>query len=415
VIEKTNTRTRRPAARGRADRRHAPSRLPDLTALAAKLRTFARERRALPLLYIEFSDPRRAKSTAAHAEAYKRATAAALRASIGSILRKNDLVAASAGGEWFIALLTARATRSGTRTSDPDLGLAAERLRRAVQRALSAQRSESMPAPRATTKTGSRPQARVTVRCGWNVLELFEIDHPLEALRHAVRGAALVARIEERRATILAAVTHELRTPLTAIIGFAERLQTARLGASQRRRSLDIIVDESKRLHRLVEGLIDIGSWTTGNLVLRTAPRELEVIARKAAASVADRAAQKQVTIEIAGRALALVDPDRCLQILINLLDNAVRYSPEHGRVDVVITASGRSSVVAVSDQGRGFGALSRMDVGLPFASGADGKVGLGLAISGLLAQAHGGALRVGPGRRGGLVRVTLPNAKRLK
>jgi signal transduction histidine kinase len=387
--------------------------LPDLTALAAELRSYARERRALPLLYVEFSDVRRAKGAKARgqAAAFKRAIGAALRASIGSILRKEDLVAASAGGEWFIALLTARATGRGAQASDPDLGIAAERLRRAVQLALAAEQAVSAPPHGVAKTTASRLQARVTVRCGWNVLEPFETDRPLDALRHAVRGAALVARIEERRAIVLAAVTHELRTPLTAIIGFSERLQTERLSAAQRQRSLDIIADESKRLHRLVEGLIDVGSWTAGSLVLQPARHDLGAIARKAAASLEDRAVHKGVAMKIVGDATALVDPDRCLQILINLLDNAVRYSPEHGRVEVVITTRGRWCAVAVKDEGGGFAPSSRAALGLPFASGADGKIGLGLAISNLLAQAHGGSLRVGPSRGGGLVTVTLPRA----
>ncbi len=391
----------------RADRRHAPSRLPDLAALAAELHGHARTKHALPLLYIEFSGAR----VQHRAAAYKRATAAALRASVGSILRKDDLVAASAGGEWFIALLTARPTR-GLQASDPDLGLAAERLRRTVQSALTAQRPAATSATGARSASASRPQARVTVRCGWNVLELSDGDRPLEALRHAVRGAALVARIEERRATILAAVTHELRTPLTAIIGFAERLQTESLVPRQRRRCLAIIADESKRLHRLVEGLIDVGSWTAGNLVLRPVRSELTAIARRAARAVADRAALKGVKIAVTGNARANVDPDRFLQILINLLDNAVRYSPDDGRVVLAIERSGREAVVAVKDQGPGFAASARAAVGLPFASGANGKVGLGLAISSVLAQAHGGALRVAPSGRGGLVSVTLPRVK---
>ena len=395
----------------KADRRHAPSRLPDLAALASDLHGYARTRRALPLLYIEFSGARGAGGVQRRAASYKRATAAALRAAVGSILRKGDLVAASAGGEWFIALLTARAAR-GVQASDPDLGVAAERLRRTVQNALTAQRTAGAPVKGSKRAGGSRPQARVTVRCGWNVLELGDGDRPLEALRHAVRGAALVARVEERRATILAAVTHELRTPLTAIMGFAERLQSESLAPRQRSRCLEIIADESRRLHRLVEGLIDLGSWTAGNLVLRPMDSELGTIARRAVAAVADRAAHKGVKIEVKGCARAFADPDRCLQILINLLDNAVRYSPERGRVVVAIEHSVRGAVVAVKDEGPGFDPAAQAAVGSPFASGADGQVGLGLAISSVLAQAHGGALRVGQSGRGGLVSVTLPQAK---
>jgi signal transduction histidine kinase len=247
----------------------------------------------------------------------------------------------------------------------------------------------------------------MTVRCGWNVLEPSE--NPLEALRHAVRGAALVARIEERRATILAAVTHELRTPLTAIIGFAEQLQAEALKPSRSARYVDIIIDESKRLHRLAEGLIDVGSWTAGSLRLHQAQHKLAAVAGVAVQAVAERAAAKKVEICISGDAKALVDRDRCLQIFINLLDNAVRYSPESGRVTMSLKERGGLCTAEVKDMGTGFSAQARSAAGSPFSAGSDGKVGLGLAIARLLVEAHGGSMSLGNGSRGGMVTVTLP------
>jgi signal transduction histidine kinase len=371
------------------------------------LQTFARRRRALPLLYIEFSSqrPKTGPTARRRAAIYKQATAGALKASIGSILRKGDLVAAGAAGSWFIALLSARTTRLHRAASDVDLGVAAERLRRAVQLELAHAQKRS--------ESAKSLAQRVTVRCGWNVLEPSE--NPLEALRHAVRGAALVARIEERRATILAAVTHELRTPLTAIIGFAEQLQAQALKPSRNARYVDIIIDESKRLHRLAEGLIDVGSWTAGSLRLHPARQSLASVADSAVQAVAERAASKKVEIRISGDAKALVDRDRCLQIFINLLDNAVRYSPESGRVTLSLRERGGLCTAEVKDMGPGFSAQARSAAGSPFSAGSDGKVGLGLAIARLLVEAHGGSMSLGNGSRGGMVSVTLPsgNARR--
>jgi signal transduction histidine kinase len=336
---------------------------------------------------------------------YKQATAGALKASIGSILRKGDLVAAGATGSWFIALLSARTTGRHRAASDVDLGVAAERLRRAVQLELARAQKKS--------ENAKSVVQRETVRCGWNVLEPSE--NPVEALRHAVRGAALVARIEERRATILAAVTHELRTPLTAIIGFAERLQAQTLKPSRSARYVDIIIDESKRLHRLAEGLIDVGSWTAGGLRLHPARQSLASVADAAVQAVAERAASKKVEIRISGDAKALIDRDRCLQIFINLLDNAVRYSPECGRVTMSLKERGGLCTAEVKDMGPGFSLQARSAAGSPFSAGSDGKVGLGLAIARLLVEAHGGSMSLGNGSRGGMVSVTLPsgNARR--
>ena len=388
------------------DRRHQPSRLPDLATLAAKLRTFAERRRALPLLYIEFSA--RGLSAGAgpaaqrRAATYKQATAGALKASVGSVLRKGDLVAAGSGGRWFIALMSARPAGRSGQSTDVDLGVAAERLRRTVQRELV--RLEEPIAGKAETTP------RLTVRCGWNVLEPSK--SPLEGLRHAVRGAALVARLEERRATVLAAVTHELRTPLTAIIGFAERLQATPTPA-RRVRYLDIIIDESRRLQRLAEGLIDIGSWTAGSLRLSPEAHALRAVTRAAIHAVAERASAKKVKIRIEGDAGAFIDRDRCLQIFINLLDNAVRHSPQGGQVKVALNEAGRFCTVKVADDGPGFSAPIRRVVGSPFAAGADGKVGLGLAIARLLVEAHGGTISVKEsGSGGGMVSITLPRRK---
>jgi signal transduction histidine kinase len=384
------------------DRRHSPSRLPDLSTLAKKLRVFARRGRALPLIYIEFASEGRVPGADARrrSAAYKQAAAAALKASVGSVLRKGDLVAAGTGGSWFVALLTARTTTTRLQTFDADLGVAAERLRHAVQvefARVRAQHNEGL-------------AHRVTVRSGWNVLE--PATEPLEALRHAVRGAALVARIEERRATVLAAVTHELRTPLTAIIGFGERLQREKLGRAQRRRYLDIIVEESKRLHRLAEGLIDVGSWSAGSLRLDPQPTDMAAILAAAVSALAERAAAKRVTIRITGEARARVDRDRCQQIFINLIDNAVRHSPRGGSVEVMVKQPGRASTVSVKDQGPGFTPEMRRVAGTPFAAGTGGKVGLGLAVARLLIEAHGGTLSIPASRRGGMVTVTFPGPK---
>jgi len=375
------------------NRRDLASRLPDLAEAAARLEPLRHTRPAIPMLYVEFADSRRLAHKRTHEAAKKRAIAAALRASLGTVLRKGDVAAAGPGAQWFVALLIAKARKAKTQIVDADLGIAAERLRRAVHDAL--------------TLTRSRSEDRGTLRCGWTVLEL---DHgaPLAALRQAVRGAAVVARIEERRATTLAAVTHELRTPLTAIVGFAERLRSLPADDPQCSRAAEVIADEAQRLVRLTEGLIDIGAWTAGHLVLRRVACDVGVLAKAAVESVADRARAKRLRIRVTGGAGILADKDRCYQVLLNLLDNAVRHSPEAGRVDVTVRSDGKRCTIAVADQGPGFPAAVRRGLGRPFTRGVDGSVGLGIAISKVLVEAHGGEIRAGDGRRG-LVVVTLP------
>ena len=367
----------------------------------------------MPLLYIEFVAPQagRGERERERSRRYKQVAAAALKAALGSVLRRGDLAAAGSGGTWFVVLLSARPA-SRSRNVDADLGVAAQRLRRDVQLELARAQADQREglSHHVRQPKDDRYAGRIAVRCGWNVLE--PAAEPLEALRHAVRGAALVARVEERRATVLAAITHELRTPLTAIVGFAERLQADGARAARRRRYLDVIIEESKRLHRLAEGLIDAGAWNAGSLRLSCERHDLSTIARTAVAAVAKNAVEKQIGIEVSGSARGWVDRDRCLQIFINVIDNAVRHSPRGGRVRVKVANRNLKSLVTIEDSGPGFDDAMRRSAGVPFNLGAGGKVGLGLAIACLLTEAHGGMLELGSGRRGGLVSVTLPGAR---
>jgi signal transduction histidine kinase len=382
------------------ERRAWDSRLPELTSLSDKLCAFSRAGRALPLLFIEFSHigPRAQRSAAGFERACKQAIAATLKAAVGTQLRKHDLVASGAGGHWFIVLLTGSSARR-TQTADADIGAAAERLRRTVQQAVSRPDGDR-----------ARAATRVGVRCGWNVLEPVDVHRPLEALRHAIRGAALVGRVEARRAIMLAAVTHELRTPLTAIIGFAERLcDPEATNARQRLRYASIIGAEGRRLQRLSEGLIDAGAWTAGGLQLHLQRRDLRPIADAAVTAVKDRAEKRSLKIIVEGNASAQVDRDRLLQILTNLLDNALRHSPEGASIKLRLGARRDGCFISVTDQGRGFSLRARRALGMPFGATADGGTGLGLAISNILVEAHGGALALGGRGGGGRVTVSLP------
>lgn len=381
------------------ERRALASRIPGLAAIAPQLQRAARRSRAIPLLYVEFVDLDESNAKpAAFRAACKQATAAALKSSLGTVLRRHDLVAAGRGGRWFIAALTGRQLRSGSaRSLDADLGLAAERLRLALHTALQ------------HLGTGSLPVGRVGVRCGWNVLEPARADEVLGALRHAIRGAALVARVEERRALVLAAVTHELRTPLTAIIGFTERLQAARVSPAQRSHWLGMVAAEGRRLHRLIDGLIDVGAWNAGGLQLRPMPCAVQSVVRRAVTALAPEARRRSVRLRVSGAARASIDPERLLQILINLLDNAVRHSPSGKQVDTQIRTDGSHVIICVRDSGPGFSRAQRAAVGAPFRAGTNGKTGLGLAISKILAEAHGGYLELGNRASGGSVSVVLP------
>ena len=376
-----------PAARGIGEAR----------TLEEPLRALAHERCVAPLLYFELTgldgldaaDARRANALGADA------VAKALLGAVGSLLRRNDVVVSGPGARWFAALLLDRAVAARARdaVSDADLGLVAGRLRGAIQTGLDAVADSGSGGP------------RVGVRAGWTIIEPRDGERPLSELRHALRGAAVVARIEERRATVVAAITHELRTPLTSILGYAEQLSgDGWSDARKRARALDVMADEARRLSRLVEGLIDTGAWQAGRLLLRRRRVDLRGLVDRAVRMIVTAIRPRALRFSVRGRAVANVDADRLLQVIANVLDNAVR----HARGTVSVTVARRC--IVVSDDGPGFDGVAPSALGTPFGVGANGRIGLGLAIARMLVEAHGGTIGFETARRGGArVVILLP------
>ena len=314
------------------ERRTAGSRIAELRSLGAPLVELATARRSAPLLYLELTGVDRVpvRRRRALLSACKRAVATALRDSVGNVLRRSDRVAAGPGARWFVALLVDRAVDAPARATvnDADLGLIAGRLQATVRSQL-----------RALARGNGKADAPGVI-AGWTVVDPVSEDRPLDGLRQAIRGAAVVARVEAQRALVLAAVTHELRTPLTAILGYAERLRDeSDLDTRERMRYGEIVAQEARRLHRLVETLIDAGAWTAGRLALSARPHSLRALAHTAwsALSVAPG---RRIRFDVRGDATPVVDAERIQQVFINLLDNAVRHSPAGGRVRVRIAAS---------------------------------------------------------------------------
>ena len=376
----------------------AAAQLPEVRTLEAPLRALAHARRVAPLLYFEMTA---ADARHHNMSGYAGALARALRAAVGALLRRNDRVVAGPGVRWFAALLLDRAVpaRERAAVSDADVGIVAGRLRAVLQAAI-----DALPL--------ADGEARASVRAGWTIIEPRDGERPLSELRHALRGAAVVARLEERRATVFAAITHELRTPLTSILGYAEELAARGWeDVRARKKALAVMADEARRLARLVEGLIDTGSWQAGRLMLRRRPTRLRAIADRASHVTAEIASARAVRFTVRGDAEAAVDRDRMLQVLVNIFDNAARHARAGGHVRVALRKKRASSVsISVSDDGGGFAADALPALGVPFAAGPNGRRGLGLAITKMLVEAHCGTIAFTRSRRGGAcVTVELP------
>lgn len=230
------------------------------------------------------------------------------------------------------------------------------------------------------------------------------------------RMAETLERDQETRHRLLSDIVHELRTPLSVIQGTAQGFVDGVIPADAAHAG--IICDEASLLNKLITDLRDIALAESGELRLEKKPADMADLARQAASAVRPRAREKGVELEVVvpdGLPPAFVDSDRTLQIVGNLLENALRHTPSGGRVSVRLSGS-RDSLLAlqVADTGEGipsehlphvFERFYRADPARPA-----GGTGLGLAIVKQLTEAQGGSVSVesAPGR-GSVFTVTFP------
>jgi two-component system phosphate regulon sensor histidine kinase PhoR len=245
-----------------------------------------------------------------------------------------------------------------------------------------------------------------------------------------LRDVTELKRLEEIRMEFVLNVSHELRTPLTAIRGYTETLLDGGLDQPEEARTfLETIRRNAERLGRLLDDLLDLSNIELERTPLHIRPVSLEEVARQVTSTLASKAQQRSV--KLATRIPAdlppiLADRDRLTQILVNLIDNAVKYTPEGGSVTVQATlrepaADGtaphsRAIEIVVEDTGIGIPRKDLARVTERFyrvdkaRSRELGGTGLGLAIVKHLVEAHHGILAIESELgRGTRVRVTLP------
>ena len=203
------------------------------------------------------------------------------------------------------------------------------------------------------------------------------------------------------RAGFVSSVSHELRTPLAQIRMFSETLRLGRVRSeAERERSLEIIDQEARRLTHLVDNVLQFSRAERRTIHLAPERTELGAHVRETIDSFLPLARARGVTIraEPADRLVIAVDRYALRQMLLNLLDNAVKYGPTGGTVTVSVSAAGDRARICVDDQGPGIAPQHRERVFAPFyrlerdANSAVAGSGLGLAVVRELAVLHGGA-----------------------
>lgn len=211
-------------------------------------------------------------------------------------------------------------------------------------------------------------------------------------------------KLEIIRKDFVANVSHELRTPVTVIKGYAETLLEGGLGNNPERvgRFIEIIHNHADRLANLIRDLLSLSELESGNLDLGFAPINIESVVKRSSTLLEQNALNKGITIDrcrIKNLPPVLGDPGRLEQVLVNLLDNAVKYTPGNGSVTIFAAELGDMVQMSVSDTGAGippkdlpriFERFYRVDAAR---SREVEGTGLGLAIVKHIVQLHGGAV----------------------
>ncbi|MDP3761900.1 MAG: ATP-binding protein [Ramlibacter sp.] len=234
-------------------------------------------------------------------------------------------------------------------------------------------------------------------------------------------GAAL-RRADRQKDEFLATLAHELRNPLAPIRSAVELLRRAAPADKTMERARDVIDRQVTHLARMVDDLMDVSRITLGTVHLRQEHLDLAAVASSAADSVRPAAEAAGLTLEqdIAPGPLAVNgDTTRLAQCIVNLLNNAVKFTPRGGNIALKVARRGDVIEVEVTDTGIGIEKASQARIFEPFfqerPSGSQGNsgLGIGLALTRKLVALHGGAIEVasaGPGR-GTTFRMELPAA----
>lgn len=238
------------------------------------------------------------------------------------------------------------------------------------------------------------------------VLNTFAAQLALALERARLGEAASEARLEAEasrvRAALFSSVTHDLRTPLASITASASSLleEGVPFSDEQRRELLQTILEESERLNRLVANLMDLSRLRAGAMAPAREPVLLEDLISSVVRRLKHLLGRRDVRIRVReGVPLVPVDVVQMDQVLTNLLENAVRYSPPSGEIAISAVRWQNFVEIRVSDRGPGIPAEERARVFEEFyrkdVDGRRGGTGLGLAIARAVVVAHGGSIGI--------------------
>lgn len=225
-----------------------------------------------------------------------------------------------------------------------------------------------------------------------------------------LQDVSAIRRLEHMRSEFVANVSHELKTPVAAVKGFAETLLSGAMDEPETARAfLTIIHDESERLNRLIGDILELSKIESRRSPLQFSPIELPMFLNRIGEILSTEAAKKEIKLDIqADEELFLeADEDRLGQILINLMQNGINYTPEGGKVrvraELIVHHGGEEEFVRITVSDTGIG-IPKKDIPRIFErfyrvdkarSRSSGGTGLGLSIVKHLIELHHGTIRV--------------------
>jgi two-component system sensor histidine kinase KdpD len=244
------------------------------------------------------------------------------------------------------------------------------------------------------------------------LLQAFAVQAALAlercALEQKSAGALVAAESERLRNTLLASISHDFRTPLTTILGSATSLlqQDDRLAPQARRLLTGSILAEAQRLHSVMSDLLDLTRMEEGAMQLSLEWCPADDLVGEALAACGDVWSTHRLQLDVAQDAILWCDPRLVEQALVNMLRNALRYTPAGTTVRVSVRTEARACTLTVSDDGPGLPPGTEQTVFRKFQRGrpepSGGGFGLGLAICAAVARLHQGHIEAAaaPGAR---------------
>jgi PAS domain S-box-containing protein len=245
----------------------------------------------------------------------------------------------------------------------------------------------------------------MTVPVGITYSPLLSPEGGLTNIMATVRDITRFREAEELKSTFVSVISHELKTPVALIKGYVSTLRRddAHWDRSIVQDSLQVIEEEADRLTELIENLLDASRLQAGGLAVQLSDVDLPSLSRRVMERMMTQAEQHQFIIDIPENFPIIVgDETRLSQVLINLVSNAIKYSPQGGVVKIAGEVRSQQVIVCVSDQGPGIAAGDIPHVFDRFYRASDASrttkgAGLGLYLARAVIEAHGGRIWVDP------------------